>query len=294
MAEFVARGLAADWLNAWLAAIGVGVLLPDVRLGWTGDPVPRARFSFPGGLPLAERIAESLPTVDQLEELVIADLPQNVPADEFSRAAELARERLDLSLALVATDIRGLDKRKETLPTGPFNPGVPHGETLFTRLRACRQGLDGIGDLSALVDASLTGRGRRVKANGLGFDYRRIAASVPGEAPKWVDPVVECLCFFGLFLHPLSGDGRVPRQRGWTGPRRSTFRWPVWENPLDRWAIDALLDIAYADLAMPSSSIVPLPSSWRRLSVSALYGAVPFQRTGSSDPTRGYASERLA
>jgi len=294
MAEFVAPGLAADWLNAWLAAIGVTVLLPDVRLGWTGDPVPKARFSFPGGSPLAERIAESLPTVDQLKELVIADLPQNLSASEFSRAAAQARERLDLSLALLTTDIGGLDKRKGTLPTGPFNPGAPHGETLFTRLRACRQGLDVLGDLPALVDASLTGRGQRVEANGLGFDYRRIAASVPGEAPKWVDPVVECLCFFGLFLHPLSGNGRRPRQRGWAGSRGSTFRWPVWENPLDRWAIDALLDVVYADLAVLSSSIAPLPGSWRRLSVSALFGAVPFQRTGPSDPTRGYASERLA
>ena len=31
-----APGLPADWLNGWLAAIGVTVLIPGARLRWTG------------------------------------------------------------------------------------------------------------------------------------------------------------------------------------------------------------------------------------------------------------------
>lgn len=297
MGEQITPGLPADWLNGWLAAIGITVLVPDVRLGWTDEPVPRARFSVPGDEPLAELVAAHLPSVDELEQLVIAELPQNITPEQFRKAAEAARNRRDASLSVLTTDVSGAG-RGGGLPNGPFNVGAPRGETLYTRLRACRQRLDGNRPLAELVHETLAGRARRQELNGLGFDYRRIAGSVPGEAAKLVDPVVECLCFYALQLHPVGGDGERVQQRGWTSrpARKHAFRWPVWSNPLNQSAIDALLDIVYRE-TVDVSSIGPqhgVPQRWRRLGVTGLYGTVPFQQTGSSDTTRGYASEHLA
>jgi len=49
MGDLLAPGLTADWLNAWLAAIGVTVLVPGIRLGWSADPLPVAHFDIPVG-----------------------------------------------------------------------------------------------------------------------------------------------------------------------------------------------------------------------------------------------------
>lgn len=309
MDEQIAPGLTADWLNAWLAAIGATVLVPGLHLGWTEDPIPKARFSLPDGevgeKALAELIAGHLPMEEQLEELVISGLPLNVPVELFRQTAKSARERRDQSLALLTTDVCGSVGKNGELPKVPFNVGAPRGETLYTRLRTCRQKLDGKRPLTQLVEASLAGRGVRFPVNGLGFDYRRIAASVPGEAEKLADPVIECLCFFGLLLHPVGGrgNGTRPIQRGWAAPpnQRHAFQWPVWSDQLDRWAIDGLLDVVYRDTVgswraspLRSGHKARLEDSWRRLGVTGLYGTVPFQQVGSSDTTRGYASERLA
>lgn len=232
--------------------------------------------------------------------MVIAGLPQNILPDAYRQRAEEARERGDLSLGVLTTDVvRDRAAGRDTLPTGPFNVGAPRGETLFTRLRACRQQIDSTGDVVSQVKATLAGRGTRYQLNGLGFDFRRIAASVPGEASKRVDPVVECLCFFGLLLHPVGGNRQTLRQRGWLPQttRPHALRWPAWRPALNRWGIDALLDAVYAD---PSREDLGrqrrgrIKAGWRRLGVTALYGTLPFNPTGANDPTRGYASERIA
>lgn len=305
MQHYVARGLPADWLNAWLAAIGITVLVPEARLGWTDDYVPKAVLSWPGDDDLPNLIATHLPSVDDLEQLTIAGLPQNIERDQYREAAARARQDHDLSLGVITTDL-GTQPQKNTLPNGPFNVGAPRGETVFRRLRACRRALDNGASLGEQVTDVLNGRGRRVKLNGLGFDYRRIAAPVAGEADKLVDPVVECLCYHGLLLHPMGGDGTNQRQRGWFGSprRRRGFVWPSWKPELDRWSIDALLDVIYGDTARmaatsgaPRTSLAPqlkLPAAWRRLGAAGLYGHVPFRQTGASDATRGYATERLA
>ena len=299
MGDLVARGLPADWLNGWLAAVGVTVLVPGTRLAWTDDPVPRACFSWPSDEELPELIARHLPATEELDELVIAGLPQNMKVDQYQEAAGRERQRREPGLGILATDLDlGTRAPDAPLATGPFNVGAPRGETLFTRLRACRRALDGE-PVDRQVAATLAGRGRRHDTNGLGFDYRRISASVAKEARKLVDPVVECLCFYGLQLHPMGGNGTSVWQRGWIDrpDRRRAFVWPVWTRPhlLDRWAVDALLDIVYRDSRRQAQDgrfrVIP---SLRRLGVSGLYGSIPFERTGSSDATRGYASERVA
>ena len=55
-------GLPADWLNGWLAAIGVTVLVPGTRLCWTDDGVPSAVLETEQPVDLPKVVAEALPT----------------------------------------------------------------------------------------------------------------------------------------------------------------------------------------------------------------------------------------
>lgn len=301
MTQFVAAGLPGDWLNAWLAAIGIAVLCPEVQLGWSEDPLPKAVFDVPDGSLLAETIAARVPSLETLDGLVTAELGQKLTLHTFAAAAKKSRAARiewlpfggsDPSLAVLSTDLVTDEKN---LKTGPFNLGAPRGETLFARARTCREHLGEREKIATRVGLSLTGRGSREKLNGLGFDYRRITASVPGEGEKFADPVIELLAFFGLLLHPVGAEGRELRQRGWSTERarRGSFRWPLWRPQLDIWGIDALLDLAYPTLRHLDVPMARLPADLERLGVHEVYGVVPFIGTGKSDPTRGYASERL-
>ncbi|MGH9284967.1 MAG: hypothetical protein ACRD0M_04715, partial [Acidimicrobiales bacterium] len=173
MGEHPAPGLTADWLNGWLAAVGVTVLVPGSRLAWTTAAVPAAKFSLPGDVPLVEVVAASLPSLAQLEDLAIArtipgrpELPhKEVDLDVYRDRAELARATGDLSLSASVTDLLAkLDGGR--LPHGPFDPGVPKGLTLWQRLRDCRTRLDD--SPGEWLQRSFEGRGRRVELNGLG------------------------------------------------------------------------------------------------------------------------------
>jgi hypothetical protein len=313
MGEFHARGLPASWLNGWLAAVGAAVLVPDLRLAWTDDAVPLARFELDIGSDVAEAIAEALPTLEDLQRLAIArhrpdapELPRTATLNAFRSRAELVQSGVvvagDRSLEMSVTDL--YDLRSEQVPHAPFDPPVPKGVTLYERVVACRKAVEGLGHASEVVRASLLGRGRRVQNNGLGFDYRRSADSVHADSERHSDPVVETLAFFGLHLFPLRGNGRTkqqPRQRGFTdrASRRHAFRWPCWDEPLDVWAIDALLDRFHAlgkrrpdnesEIHWDRQAVATL----RRLGVHGVYGSVYQQPRGQADSYRAFASERL-
>lgn len=281
MAEYSAPGLTADWLNAWLAAIGVTVLLPEARLRWTDDPLPLAVFDLPDGSdPLANRIAAALPDTASIESWVISMITGKVKLrDQYRRLAETCRSAADDTLCMSITDLGGLEE-DGAYPKAPFDPPVPGkgdapgtGRTMAWRLKKARQSF---GASSERIGHTLSGTAHRVAGNGLGFDYRRIS---DGRT----DPVIEVLAFEALRLFPLRGDGNRSRQRGWTARimTRHAFRWPIWSVPLDRWAIDAILD-----LAATSTLSRPTP-------VVGVFGSVPYQSLGTADVTRGYASERI-
>lgn len=286
-----APGLAADWLNAWLAAVGITVLVPDARLSWSREPVPTARFVVEGDVDLARRVADAMPTVDQLRQLPIArshdesafELEYHVDRQTFIDRARLARRGHDGGLEMCLTDLAG---DEEYVGQGHFNVPVPSAtkRTIHDRLLKCRGLIPE--DIVASVQGSLDGRVRRVKANGLGFDFRRASSGVHPDTSKWVDPVVECLCFAGLAQFPVRGDGKHLAQRGWTseGTRRRVFVWPVWVPFLDRWGIDAMLDLRNRK---------GIERRLRSIGVSGLYRSVAQQPKSSSDSYRAYASERL-
>lgn len=295
MATEIAPGLPADWLNGWLAAIGVTVVLPDAQLSWTEDAVPLAIISVsPTRDSLPDRIADFFADPVWPQGLSIGELGRRVTRNEYGLAAARARLSVgsaldcDFSLSSSVTDLMRDSKRGDGgLPHSPFDPPAP-GTTgaVFDRLNACllklRQSSD---DLSGAVRASLAGHGSRVQANGLGFDPRRLPSGVQAKGKNFVDPVVEILCFFGLSLFPIRGNGRSTNTRGWRGPasKRGSFSWPVWSPALDVWGVDSLLDRFFADEPR-------LRLRW--LGVSGAFRSVPYRPLDErSDPTRAYASE---
>lgn len=300
MSAHQAPGLPGNWLNGWLAAVGITVLLDNVHLSWTDDVVPIAVFH--GEDDLAGALAAVLPSDTDLGRLAIArhhpntpvELPRDVTFDAFAARARLARSSHDLTLEATLTDLarkepsknRRKDEGEDLVAHGPLDPDTPRGRTLHERLMAVRSAIT---DPAVTIERSLAGHGVRIKGNGLGFDHRRFAAGVQPDAEVAVDPVIELLCFFSLLLLPVRGAGahtrRYVRQRGWDGSRlrRHALTWPIWAMPLDRWGIDALLDIVW------TSSL----QTARRWGVSGLYGSVAQQPKSSSDVSRSYASERL-
>ena len=303
----VSGGLRGDWLNGWLAALGVVVLVPEARLSWTADARPRAALG-PRSADLAEAIAAALPDATGLEDLSIAKrrMGRIVNLPTYYEAADRVRtgDRSDFSLGMSVTDLAELESAA-ALPHSRFDPPAPQGQTLWDRVVRCRESLGERTAVVAAVAATLEGRGRRKPMNGLGFDVRRLAAAVHGGDERYVDPVVECLAFFGLSLLPTRGDGAHELGRGWhrePGKRgRTQFHWPIWEPALDRWGVDALLGAFHAALA--DSLRPPRAGSqahrardaarFLRLGVTGCYQAVPYRQTSTLDATRGFGSSRL-
>lgn len=283
-------GLPSSWLNAWLAALGVTVLLPQVSLSWSDTGVPHARFGTNPEEDLAQMIACALPSVSAMQNLAVAKCPKRkVLRSEYRSAAEVVRLGAEDSLSFYATDLRLDPKARDEVTTGPFNVSVPKGITLLQRAMTTRNFIGDDVDASAhMIAECFAGRGSRVKCNGLGFDYRRLVSAVHENDDKFVDPVIETLCFYGLFLFPIRGDGSSARQRGWDNAalKPNAFRWPTWNQHLDRWAIDAFLDQFYSWE----------PSSGRQatLGVTSVHGSMPYQPRGTSDVTRAYGSVRVS
>jgi len=290
MHEEHAPGLSVDWLNGWMAAIGVCVLLPGARLSWTGDPVPTARFLVPGEASLPQLVAQHLPSEEQLGKLAISrrldgrlELPRTVTLAAYTDRVDIERKTRDASVSSTLTDLVD-DNQLDDLPHSPFDPAVPRGITLWERVISCRQAIE---DAVEHLAATFAGKGRRVAANGLGFDARRLVAGVQ-EADKRVDPVVELLAFLALPLFPMRGNGKQgdqARARGWQGPagRTASFRWCAWSPYLDRWGIDALVDLL--------SEARQDPASAKRLGITAWYHTVPYRWLSTSDTTRAYGAE---
>ncbi|MDA8312484.1 MAG: hypothetical protein M0Z46_18125 [Actinomycetota bacterium] len=277
-----APGLTADWLNGWLAAIGATVLVPQLSLRWTDEVVPSAVFQ--GDVAdVVQAVADALPTEASLDESVIArsrdgflDFSRNVSLEAYRERAAVERETHSSLLAASVSDLRE-DADLANLEHGAFDPPAPRGETLWSRARKCA-GVIPVDQRVQWVRQSLEGLGQRRPLNGLGFDARRLVGSAdPSEV--FADPVIELLCFEALALFPTRGDGRRRIfERGWTNrqTRRGAFEWAAWRPLLDRWAIDAFLDIAEPD----------------RRDVIGRWTVVPYQPRGD-ETNRAYFAERL-
>lgn len=276
MERFEARRLEASWINGWLAAIGVALLLPEVRLHWSDHPIPRAVFDIPQ--PLLPALAQAFPTRDEVAALssartlpgIDSELPRKVTPAQFATRSNVARRTGDAGLSSTVTDLHAVEN--EGCDHSPFDPPAPKGLTIWQRLASCRSAVE---PTEAVMHTSLTGAGIRVKSNGLGFDHRRLFSASDPNGDKWVDPVIEVLAFCGLTMLPIRGDGVRSYARGWTGRPTiaGSFRWPIWEVPLNAPAIDALLDQYWSGGWHPRSA----------------FETVPYHNRGASDVTRAYA-----
>ena len=292
-------GLPADWLNGWLAAVGTTVLDSRLRLQWTADGNPLAVLSAETVDPLAA-LVESWPDAGLLKELPIAEnwkdtvrLERKVPVDAFADRVRSARgHRHSWTLSSTMTDLC-VDENGE-VAHAPFDPAGPGTiKWLHHRLTKVHSKVE---PTIERIRDSLDGQAVRIEDNGLGFDQTRLGSQAD-DAPKWVDPVVETLAFFGLAVLPVRGNGVDRRlnprasaretQKGWLKNARDQpgrrFVWPAWSQPLDTAGIDALMDVWKPERR----------SSWARLGIQAGWQSVQLMPRGSADTTRAFGSEPL-
>lgn len=294
MADYVCRGLPADWLNAWLAALGAIVLEPRLRLSWTNTPVPLAVLSTPSDPGPVDLLIGAWPDKSRLDGMPTAEtwgdappMSRQVPVDVFIERARAARSHPDSwTISSTLTDLVVYDSG--TVGHAPLDPKGP-GTIKHLHHRLVKT-WGKVEDPAASLRASLDGCGVRVEDNGLGFDVGRVT-SLADDSSKFVDPVIEVLAFFGLALLPVRGDGvderllgarvRPVRQRCWVSGGEMT--WPVWDVPLGRDGVDALLDM-----------VGDRPECARRdIGVFGAFRSVPYEARGSADTTVAYGSERL-
>lgn len=303
MAEMACPGLPAWWLNAWLAAVGTTVLVPEMRLSWTNDPSPSAVLRLDGAANPADAVASAWPSQERIAAMPIArnwdgtgELKRKPPLSTFKSRARASRGHPDAwALSSTVTDlfVTDPDPAKATVAHSRLDPPAPKGLTIHDRLVPLA---DAIHDTSAQVRQSFEGRGKRVDLNGLGFDVTRLTALADNSGNR-VDPVVEVLAFFGLALFPVRGSGVT---KGAFGVREATavrakcwYRrsdgnlqqmcWPAWSAPLRRGAIDSLLD-AWQPLSR---------GTWHALSVHAAWRSVEYKGRSQNDSTKGIGSAAL-
>ncbi len=299
MREVSCPGLRADWVNAWLAAVGATRLEPRLRLRWTADSLPRAVLCADDADPVG-LLAQAWPVRREIEGLSIArtwgdtpTVPRKVPIRSFRERARAARAHL--SAWTISSTMTDLDvDRKGEVAHARFDPPAPKGLTIHDRLVGVHRQVTPTVERLA---ESLDGKAARVQNNGLGFDIARLASQADASV-RMVDPVIEVLAFHGLALLPVRGTGTdrhiskldrsSVRQRGWhrvglaNGQTEHSFLWPAWTQLLDFNGIDALLDIWNWKR----------PSSWRGVGIHGGWRTVRYRHKGA-ESTRGYGSERL-
>lgn len=295
-------GLPAEWINGWLAAVGITVLDSRIRLQWTSGPTPTAVLSVDEGDPI-RLMASSWPDAEALNAMPLASTwqPDNpigrkVNVDALAARASAARDHpQSWTISSTMTDLH-VDKNGEVAHarfdvSGPGPIKWLHHRVLKLHRTVPQPSPDRLMD-------SLLGQAPRVKDNGLGFDLRRLG-SLADDTDPFVDPIVEILAFFGLALFPVRGFGTDERltgqsgtssiQRGWrliqnpqTGRGERRFLWPAWSQPLDRYGIDALLDAWLPDARY----------TWGRLGVHTAWKIIPYRGRAQADSTRAFGSER--
>ena len=314
MNEIECPGLPADWLNSWLASIGLLVLEPRLRLRWTPDATPIAVLGTdnePNPLALAAR---SWPQMDRLAAMPIAgsidglpDMRRTVPLDVFRRRAEFARGKPDSwTLSSTVTDLCvdvATDRTVRHAPLDPKGPGPI--KWLHHRLTKSYARVE---NPSEAVIATLEGCGRRIVDNGLGFDASRIAG-LADSADKLVDPVIEVLAFFGLRMLPMRGDGVeigkagrrkrfAMRQRCWhLDTTQSSWlqcmKWPAWDQSLDYPGVDALLDQWSRLMEQHTRGRRVSRTELSRLGIHAAWQTRSYRERSKSDNTVGFTSARM-
>ena len=232
----------ANWINGWLAAIGVIVICEDVQLSWTTDPTPTPIFHLADNIRLVEHIASRIPDPKLVTRSAAQHVAkQNATEDEYERGAAAARENGDWLWSALFTDLgpkNSRDDRSTCFDKSRFYPGMPGTAPISKRLSDLAK--SHWGDAAA-IERSMAGTLPRSQGNGLAFDPHRLLDPANPLTDVYIDPVIEAVAFHALIILPVRGNGRRTTTRGETG-RPPTFRWRTWQQPLDLAGIDAILD----------------------------------------------------
>jgi hypothetical protein len=230
----------ADWINAWLAAIGVTVICEEARLAWTSDPIPSPVFHVPIGFNLSAELADRMPAPSIVQDCSVRHITgQNPTESQYILGASEARATGDWLWSALFTDLGPIRKprgREGAFDKSLFYPGMPGTAPISKRLSDIAK-LTWAND--ADITASMGGYLPRQQGNGLGFDQKRLLSPADPSGGVYIDPVAECLAFFALTLFAVRGDCSNVMTRG--EQRGRPFRWRTWAPPLDLAGIDALL-----------------------------------------------------
>ena len=216
MHVFTCPGLSASWVNGWLAAVGVTVLDPRIRLHWTAGGAPVAVLSSVELDPV-EALVESWPDEALLRDLPIAEnwndageIRRQVPVNQFVARVRKARGHpFAWTLSSTMTDL-SVDQ-DGAVTHAPFDPAGP-GTTKWLHHRLLKTH-ELVGPVcSERLRDSLLGKANRVQANGLGFDNTRLG-SLADASDRWIEPVVESLAFFWIGGAPGTSPGSGPQER---------------------------------------------------------------------------------
>jgi len=205
--------------------------------------------------------------------------------EAFVQRAAIARALSDFSLGSSVTDLaKDVGTGAPSIEHSPFDPPAPKGVTLWERVVRCAEATIQEGMVG--VDHSLCSRGKRIKHNGLGFDYRRLLSPTDPVGDVWVDPAVEFLAFFGLAFVPVRGNGKRRAVAGFGSDRNrpGPFSWPIWSQPLTAAGIDAQLGQFWSGGSGGTNG----------RNVLAHYQAIAYKARAQMDQTRGFASERFS
>ena len=286
-------GLRAEMPHQWLAAVGAAVLADGMRLSWTSGLNPEAVLHHEAD-PLTA-LVEAWPSQKRIKAIPMvghaaSQSVKKLLRSDFRQLVRDTRDHIDAwSLSSAATDLTGTTGAGAAI-LGPLTPVLERG---FSAHRNLPNASDCTPEKIA---DTLAGRAAREKGAGLGIDPERFTNSTTGDQGVATLHAVETLAYFGLALYPVRGDGvhheQNPfkaRQRGWSTNRYKlgVFQWPAWEQPLDRFGIDALLDVWQPNDAI-TYGLLGLHSAWESVRRDR-FAWSPKRK----NHTYGYASRRL-
>lgn len=304
-------GLPSDWLTGWLAAVGATVVDSHLKLWWTEEEIPLAVFSHQQGHDPVKALSDAWPLLgNRLDAMPGARHPTKNRNDYSETSVEVFAERLDagrhhpdlFSLTSSLTDLSWETRKQGDVALyGSFETTGP-GTTKWLHHR-CRKVYSCVDDPHKRMAEMFDGTAQRSRGNGLGLDVGRIGAIRDSGAIQMIDPVAETLAYFALALFPVRGDGKQVkasrgRQRGWgIGSYRDwEFIWPTWQQPLDRWGIDALLTAWHNTWRKSKKGKREWKTSraaWDLLGVNTGWSTSRFVPRTSRDMTRGYGSQQI-
>ncbi|WBB96015.1 hypothetical protein O7543_25300 [Solwaraspora sp. WMMA2080] len=219
-------------------------------------------------------VIPGVPATFPASKVGVAADPMRVARDEFRTAAgtltggEPAAARW---LAALVTDLAADAKGRAALTPYTAPAGQQSLRSLFAKpLEEVRK------DPTTLIRQAFTGWRRVDGYTGEYLDHRVVRGAADHPSGKSVEagvPGATWLAIMALSMLRLTGDGSTVAATGWhqvPGRRQPVMLWPLWRQPLDRYAVTALLE--HRDLRL-GDGVTVNPARWAPLGVFTVAAA---------------------